>query len=260
MVAVLLGRKPAVADPRVPFLHWLDRRSAPLPDPPPWANWYAGVPEWPMLGNDIAGDCVCAMAGHATQQFSNYRDQELTPTTDEALALYSAITGYDPTNPATDQGTVVMGPSGLMQYWATHGVVFGGANSKAGGFAQVQIEPRLDSVRQAIHYFGGIGLGINLPECVVAGAMIPYMWGDFAGAVAGGHEVWVDGYDVSVGGTRYFDFVSWGQRYRMTAEFLLAVSEEAVAIYDADSINARGLNADGIDVATLTAAMASLAA
>jgi hypothetical protein len=251
-----LGRKPAVSDLRVPYLHTLALAKT-LPPPPEWVNWYADVGDWSALGNDVAGCCVEAMAGHAVQQFASYADRVVVPTAAESLALYSEITGYDPTNPASDQGTVVLGPGGLIQHWLTKGVVFGGQRTFATGFAQVRVDD-MTMLRQAVHFFGGVGLGLDLPDSVIEDADVPYMWDDAAGPTAGGHEVWLCGYDTSASGEAYWDFVSWGERYRMSEAFLLATAREAVCVYDPDSLNARGLNADDFDATQLFAAMAAI--
>jgi hypothetical protein len=256
-VAVKLGRRPAVEDRRVPFLRDLSAARA-LPPPPASVNWYAGIGSWGMLGNDTAGDCVEAMAGHATLQFTTYADRPRIPTATEAIQLYSDITGYVPGDDASDQGTAVMGPGGLMEHWASKGVVFGGARSYARGCVQLHLDGS-GYLQQAAHYFGGIALGINLPADIVSGDSIPYLWSDPSGPIAGGHEVWVDGY-LTENRMLYWDFVTWGRRCRMTDTFLHAVAQEAVAVYDPDSLNARGLNGDDFDAAELLAAMAELRA
>lgn len=253
-VAVKLGRLPAVDDPRVPFLSDLAGAKA-LQPPPASVNFYAAVGEWGTLGNLTVGDCVEACAGHATLQFTTYAGTLKVPTEAEAIRLYSDITGYVPGDEATDQGTLVIGPGSLMEYWVKTGIVFGGARSFARAFARLKLT--VPDLQQAIHYFGGIALGINLPESIVAGDAIPYMWRNPAGPVAGGHCVWLDGYE-TIGETLCFDFISWGARYRMTDGFLLGVTEEAVTVYDPDSLNARGVDAQDFDAAELLAAMAAL--
>ena len=258
MPALKLGRLPAVADSRVPFLAELAAAKT-LPAPPASVNFYADVGEWGMLGNNVLGDCVEACVGHATLQFTTYAGAPKVPTTAEATKLYSEVTGYNPANPATDQGTVIMGAGGMMEYWATNGVVFGGAKSLATAYAQVKLGDGALWFRQAIHYFGGVMIGINLPESIIAGAEVPYLWSNPAGPIAGGHCVWLDGYE-TVGNVLYFDLVSWGTRYRMSLPFLRGTLEEAVAIYDPDSLNARGLDADDFDAAELLAAMAVIKA
>lgn len=257
MVPVKLGRLPAIEDAGVPFLSELSAAKT-LPAPPTAVNWYAGVGEWGMLGNDVLGDCVEAMVGHATTQFTAYAGTDRVATTGETVQVYSEVTGYNPDDPATDQGTVMLGPGGMMQHWNLNGVVFGGVRSFARAYAKLHSD-NLTRLQQAIHYFGGVGLGIDLPENVVAGDTIPFVWKDPSGPVAGGHEVWVNGYQ-TVSGILLFDLISWGARYRMTAGFLEAVTREAVTIYDPDSLNPRGLNPDDFNAAELVSAMTAIRA
>jgi hypothetical protein len=254
-VVVKLGRRPAVVDARVPFLADV---STVLPLAPPEQNWYAGPEEgagWGMLGNDTVGDCVQAAAFHLLKSATSYADKPLIPTEAEALQAYSESTGYTAGDPNTDQGTVVLGPGGFIEYWVKTGLPIGGARNKVSGF--VQVKPAHWQV--AIHLFGGAMFGINLPENVVASDTVPYDWRDAGGQVAGGHEVYVAGYFVESGVT-YYPLVSWGVRYLATAAFLSAVTEEVVCVVDPAAMNARGVNADGIDLAALDSAMAALLA
>ena len=81
-----------------------------------------------MLGNDTVGNCVFCTAFHWIQQASLFIEQPLPtdPTTKECVDAYSAVTGYTPADPGTDNGTVVMGPGGLVEYWTRHGLLCGG--------------------------------------------------------------------------------------------------------------------------------------
>lgn len=252
-----LGRRQAVEDDRVPLMS--DLISTALPAPPAAVNFYAGIGEWGMLANDSYGCCVEAAAGHADLQFRNYAVGEtlvVPPTDDEVLAAYAGATGFDATDPSTDQGTVILGAGGFMQYWHRTGIVFGGVRSFAKAFVQVKLDGDLLSLRQAIHYFGGVLVGIDLPENVVAGAEIPYMWDKPGGKIAGGHCIWVDGFEEA--DQIYLDLISWGQRCRMSQAFLNGTYQEAVAVYDPAVLDKRGLNPDGFDVATLMNAMKAI--
>ena len=68
-----------------------------------------------ILGNDTAGDCVIAAAMHYAQVETANTGNPLTPNAALTLATYSAITGYDPNDPNTDQGTDF--ESQLFPYW-----------------------------------------------------------------------------------------------------------------------------------------------
>lgn len=252
---VCMGRQPAVHDPRIPSFAAVHGT---LPPPPDNENWWALVNDWGMLANNKLGCCVDAFVLHAILQFSTYAGKPLIPTDDEAIKLYEENTGYNPADPSTDQGSYVMGPSGIMQYWKTHGVMCGGVLNKVGAFMTVN-KSNPTEWRQAIHYFGGCGFGINLPENVVSSPDIPFVWDDPTGVIAGGHEVWAVGFE-TVGSYRVYDLISWGQRYRATEEFLLGVTEEVVTMLDPVEMNARGVNAADLDQKQLDAAMAALKA
>lgn len=60
---------------------------------------------WGMLGNDKVGDCEVAGAIHG-QMLDNAEGERAVPEFDEdgAIGIYSAIGGYDPKKPSTDQG------------------------------------------------------------------------------------------------------------------------------------------------------------
>jgi hypothetical protein len=202
-----------------------------------------------MLGNDGYGDCVEAAAMHCIMQFSCYAGSPIAATEQETLALYSAITGFDPKDPNTDQGTYVLGHGGLIEFWAKHGIAIGGTNNKVTGFLQItHKEPKL--WRQGIWIFGGLLLGFMVPESLMAADTVPYVWEEFAGPMAGGHEIWINGYETTPSGTTY-DLISWGQRYRATEQFLLNLMDEAVVVVDPAEMNARGVNAAGLSTAQL---------
>lgn len=250
---VKLGKRRAIVDPRIPRMSVLTRGR--LPPPPPSANWYAGVHSWGMLANDTVGDCVEAAGMHCLLQFSTYTGKALVPTDAETIAWYEA-TGYVPGNDATDQGSYVLGQDGMVPYWQSHGVVCGGRLNKVDGFTQIRRKNPMEWM-QGIYLFGGMMVGLRLPEVIVADAAIPFVWNDYSGPIAGGHEVWVNGYQ-SVGGARYYDLVSWGAMYRMTEAFMLNCVDEVVCVVDVAEINSRGVNAAGFSLAQLIADMRSV--
>lgn len=247
------GLNPSPPDTRVPALAELAALGA-LPSPPPEAEMYAGIGNWGMLGNDRYGCCVEAMVAHQVRQVTHFMGAPIRPTEDETLALYAAVTGFDVTNPATDQGTVMLGPGGMMEHWVRNGVAFGGVTTKCVGYASIKPDPL--HLRQAVCAFGGFALGIKVPAHLLEGPDVPYVWTNASGPIDGGHEVWVDGY---VGGddpaTMRFDVVSWGARYRMSWAFMEATFMEAVAIIGNDMLGRRGISAQGFDLAALEEAM-----
>ena len=59
-----------------------------------------------MLGNDAVGDCTIAGHYHLRMNMQAVANAgtPLVVTTEQALADYSAATGYNPADPSTDQG------------------------------------------------------------------------------------------------------------------------------------------------------------
>jgi hypothetical protein len=247
-----LGKHPPVHDPRVPHFSAV---SGDLPAPPLYSNWYADVPFWDMLGNDEAGDCVFAAALHWEQLQSWYKSpgNGLRPTTAEAIRSYSSLTGFDRNNPATDQGTVVLGPSGLVHFWATEGLICGGEKRILQAAMQV---PATDPMRwkQAINTFGGMMIGFSCPEAIAEAETLPTLWDNPAGKSAGGHEVLAVGYEVTPTNV-YYDLISWGTKIRATEKFLLALMDEATVGFDRASLDARGYASNGLNEEQLIADM-----
>jgi len=249
----MLGRRPARFDARFPrFTAVTDA----LPDPPAFANWYADVPAWHTLGNDFCGDCVIAAALHQTLQMTSYLHpgHAKQPTDTEAVNSYAAITGYVRGKPATDQGTYVMGRGGLIEHWMKNGLHCGGVLNKPTAVVQItRPEPR--HWQQAIGTFGSVMFGIDLPQSIADSDPLPFVWRDASGPVAGGHEILAVGYQ-TVSGTSLYDCITWGERVRLTEEFLLAVFSEAVCVYNGmASLDARGINPAGIGDAVLRASI-----
>jgi hypothetical protein len=249
-----LGKKHAVTDHRVKRMSI----AAPnLPAPPMDANWYAGMSNWGMLANDSVGDCVEAAVLHSLAQFSTYAGAPLVPSAEEALAFYEKAAGYNPEDPTTDQGSYVLGTGGVMEYWHTTGIMCGGILNKVEGFMQItQRDPT--EWMQGIYLFGGLLVGLQLPEAIVAGDTVPGVWQDFQGPIAGGHEVWINGYETLNSG-RYYDLVSWGQQFKATEEFLQRCMDEAVVVVDSVELNARGVNAGDLSMDQLMEDMKGLA-
>lgn len=155
---VHLGKLPMIpgADADVPLLDdYVDLMTLPVPlqssnytlHPAAWAN---------MLGNDTVADCTVAGLMHMLANWSMYSGLHVPGfTTTEAIQVYSAITGYVPGDPSTDQGANLID---VLNYWKSNGI-FG---HKIIGF--MKIDPQnLKMVRLAIELFGGVYNGVALP-------------------------------------------------------------------------------------------------
>jgi hypothetical protein len=253
-VNVKLGKRPARYDPAVPRMSIFTRGR--LPPPPAYSNWYADISDWGMLMNDTWGDCFEAAILHWIMEQSAYAGKPLVATNAEVLAFYS-YTGFDPNDPSTDQGTYGMGRGGAFDFWKVHGVMCGGQLDKVTAYMQIMRKDPIEWM-QGINYFGGMLVGLQLPEAILAANTVPDVWYDYNGPVAGGHEILVNGYQ-TVGSTRLYDLISWGAHYRATEDFLMHCVDETVVVVDPIMINAQGLDAAGFSFAELQNYMRLLA-
>ena len=101
-----LGKKSFIEDKR-DLLYRNYRLAAVLPSRPKTFGHQNLISNWGMLGNDTVGDCVVAGSCHETMLWTAEGGKPATFTDANAISDYSAITGYNPNDPNTDQGTVV---------------------------------------------------------------------------------------------------------------------------------------------------------
>jgi hypothetical protein len=215
----------------------------------PARGWEFAVPDSDLdiLGNDKFGDCAEAGALHLIQAESFNVGRPLIPTTEDTLGLYTALTGFNPNDPSTDQGTVL---TDLLTYWKNTGISVGSTIHKIVGYASVDISS-VQQMRYAAYTFGGLYIGLNLPA---ACEQDTDNWNFGPGQqLAGGHCVIVAG-EGSAGGK----IGSWGMWIPSTWEFLLSYMDEGYVICSSDWINAQEKSPTGLDLDGLLAAMKAL--
>lgn len=239
-----LGKLPA--QPARPKLRFATI-AAQLEAPPAAADWLTGIADWPMYGNADYGDCVEAEMGHHVEQITHFGQGTTAEVTDaDVLGAYSAITGFDPKKPDTDQGTVV---EDALSWWckgkglAGHAVV---------AYAAVDVSNATE-VKQALNLFGGLSVGFNFPASAMSQFNAGKPWDVVKGSpIEGGHCVLVGGYDAA-----YFDCVTWGATQKMTTAFWRKYVDEAWVIIDDEMVGnlsryGVGLHALGEEFASLT--------
>ncbi len=232
-----LGRKAVKTDSRTLLLaRYL---TATLPPAPLVCDWTKGITNWGMMLNDQLGDCTCAGCGHGLQVWSANSETEVTLPDSAILSAYEEWCGYVNGNPSTDNGGVELDVLTDWRKTSLHG-------HKLFGFADPTVQD-LDEIRQAIYLFGGVYIGMNVPNFIMEN--IPPVWDVTAddGGIDGGHCVFVCGYD---SGT--FTFISWGAVYKMTVAFWNQYVDEAHALLSRDWIGAKGAP-DGFDLTQLEA-------
>lgn len=254
-----LGKKPPKIDHRT---FKLSRYLAPtLPTPPASTNWRAKVgASWGMMLNDQIGDCGIAAPGHAVMGWTANNGTMVTPTDQQVLTEYEAVTGsegaaFNPQTGLNDNGVAMLD---VCNRWRSVGL-FG---HTIGAFAAVDLTDPTE-VKQTVDLMGGMYLGIALPkmaqEYINAGKpwLAPTnhraLWGAWAPGSWGGHAVWAIDYDAE-----YLYLVTWGAIQPASWNFLSAYGDEGYACVAADWTGASGKAPSGFDAATLTADLAAL--
>lgn len=259
-----LGKQPARHDDRT--LKLRDYALAPGYPTPAVATWGHKGQNWPVLGNDRYGDCVFAGIYHQIEAWRMNRGGWLlgAPSTADALAAYSAVTGFNPAVPSTDQGTNMLD---AMNYWRSSGLPWTAMNYWRGsgvpgharpvdqidGYASISNDSTAE-IRLAISEFGGCLLGAAMPLDAQAQTSNGRPWQPTPGAHGvpgswGGHCVYAVGYDaVNVA------VITWGRVQLATWQWITTYVDEAYAVLALDWYgNSGGITPGKINVAQLRA-------
>lgn len=245
----LLGKRPPKIDPRTFKLsNYLP------PSPPPAANWLK-LSKWDMYGNDAVGDCVEACAGHMINIWDSYSvPNAKQPTTKDIIAAYSAVTGYRPGDPNTDQGTVMLD---FLKYWRNVGI----AGHRIYAFAAIK-PGDLKQLQQAVWLFGAAMVGLAMP---ITAQNQPNGWsvpgnltGDAAPGSWGGHCVPVGAYQDSIPARLRNAVITWGSNITMSDFFYETYCDEAYAVLSQEWMLTNGNAASGFNFTQLQADLSAL--
>lgn len=239
------GRLPN--DPSKPRLK-VGRFLEATPTYPESVDYLTRVSDYPMYGNDKYGDCVWACIGHEIQAESTYgQGSTQTVSLNDVLKGYSDVTGFDPNDPNTDNGTVIQD---ALNYWRKTGV--GGHQILA--FAEVDVH-NMDEVKAALSTFGSLHLGINFPSSAMDQFNRGERWDYVPGARNdGGHAIHGGLY----GGGVDWKIVTWGQIQEMTQSFWDHYVEEAWVVITPEWLSAQGTSPTGLDLHALGDELAKL--
>lgn len=225
------------------------RYMAQVPAPPEKVYREYKIPPgmWEMFANDSLGDCTCAAIAHMLMLVTAHTGTMVVPTVDEVVKVYSAVSGYVPGDDSTDNGAAI---SDVLDYWQTQGI----SGHKILGWAA--IDPTdIVAVKKAIWIFGGIDIGVNLPNIAMTQLNSGQPWDVVPddGGIDGGHSVPNFGY-----GSQGTNCITWGQRQGMSWEWFAKYADEAYAVITQDWMDAQGKTPSGFDLATLQADLAAL--
>lgn len=157
---VRFGRKrPVAIGPHFKLRNYL---RATIPPAPATANYAAAAISvlQNIYGNDTLGDCVIAGGYHVTGVETGNAGDLFTATQAQIIADYSAIGGYVPGDPSTDNGCDE--PTAL-NYWTQTGFANG---TKLLGWLAVDATNQAE-LMQALYLFENLYFGLELPDAWV---------------------------------------------------------------------------------------------
>lgn len=246
-----LGKKPAVADDRDLKLERYLKTSV-LPKPPAEFGHEKAFPVngWSMLGNDTVGDCVFASACHQHMLWNAAAGKHVSFTAKNALSDYSAVTGYDPKDPSTDQGTDMRT---ALKYRVKTGIIDStGKRHRIRAF--VAVDPKdWATMMTALYLFEVVEVGIQFPQSASQQFNAGKPWSVVKGSpIEGGHDIPL------VARRGETELVTWGKRISATKGFLEAYIDEAFVPLT-DEMLVKGKSLEGFDTTALLADLKAVA-
>lgn len=256
-----LGRQPRAFMPSVPHMSALKMRAAPFAAIPTKLNYADPLPadlgmmlNGPTPGDPsapILGDCTSAGVHHARQLWTRFsKGQEESVADADVLAFYERF-GYQPGNPATDQGAV---EQQVLTSWLKEGMPTPSGNDQLVAF--IEVDPHnLYDVRRAIYECGLVYIGFSVPDGFMETE--PQVWdaNPAYGSIVGGHCVILTGYDEQSN----FNLISWGRKdFMMTPAFMAKYVDEVYALVDYGWVEASKLTPLNMTIDQLDEQMTAL--
>lgn len=210
--------------------------------PPPARDWADHSHAFDVLGNDRVGNCAFAAQAHLVQCFAAANGLAAIISKQAVMDAYSRVTGYQPADPATDRGTVMLDALGD---WRKNGI----DGHKIAAY--VKVEPSRREIEAAINLCGGIYVGAALPiaaqhqtvwDVAPAGGhdrtFTPGSWGGHALAIVGYSRTGLVG-------------VTWGKLRTMTWEWAFSYVDELYAPISNDWISGATPAPNGFELGRL---------
>jgi len=229
-MSLKLGKKPArLGAVKFKLSSYVDLSK--LPTPPAEFGHANSISDYGMLGNDNYGDCVFAGAAHETMLWR--KEAKLYYHFDQRSVLsdYSALTGFDPNDPNTDQGTDMQQAA---EYRRTVGIV-----DSLGWRHHVIAYMALDSsnvqeIYTAMYLFDAVGIGITFPASAMDQFNSGQPWTVVQGSpIEGGH--YIPGLGRQSG---MIQVATWGKIQLMDEAFLVANCDEAIVYLTVENLMA----------------------
>lgn len=244
-----LGKKPARPGAvKLKLSTYLDTSA--LPTPPDEFGHEGLVSDWLMLGNDTLGDCVIAGALHEHMLWNAEAGKPINVNDACAVRNYSAITGYNPAIPSSDQGTDI---TVAAEYRRTTGLVDAdGIVHKIGAY--VALDPGdLTQLWYALYLFDGVGIGVELPSQWMDAFNAGRPWDAVTRpSIEGGH--YISGAAKRAGNATV---ISWGRGVQLTPAGYQQFNDETLAYLSEEKL-VNGKSLEGFDLDQLRADLDAL--
>jgi hypothetical protein len=210
-----LGRKAVKTDTRT--LKLSNYLTEALAAPPPSLDYTKGITSYGMMLNDNLGDCTIAALGHAVQIWTANVGAEVTLPDSVILQGYEKFCGYNPVDPSTDQGGVILD---VLTDFKAQGL---GGQTVLGFVEGTPSNTR--ELKQGISLFGGVYIGLGLP--LSAQAQVGGVWdvvpddgtGNTVPGSWGGHCIFVPAYTGTNKVLTEVTAITWGALQKMTRAF-----------------------------------------
>jgi len=207
------------------------------------------VGDWQMALNDQIGDCTIAGACHMFAAMSVYGGHPEPLFSDaEIVTAYSAVSGYVPGNPITDNGADMQS---VLDYLKSTGMTDeAGQTHKVAGYAAFGDPADEVLLAQVLDVFGSVYVGVSLPASAEQEFASGQPW-DYqpTSPEAGGHCIVLQ--KRAVGQAGVLEYVTWGAVQRTTRGFQRHYAEEAYAVVTEDWLQANGDSVSGLNLQQL---------
>lgn len=236
-----LGKTPArLGAVKLKFETYADTSA--LPKVPKSFGHEGLIADWGMLGNDQVGDCVLAGGGHETMMWTKEGGVPVQFSTANTVKDYSRITGYNPADPNTDQGTDMQAAASYRQKMGLADA--NGKRHKIGAYLALR-PGDLNQHLLAAYLFGAVGIGIEFPSSAMDQFNSGKPWSIVRGSkIEGGHYVPV------VAHRGNLVVVTWGRTQQMTTTFFKKYNDESV-VYLSPEMMVSGKSPEGFDMTSL---------
>lgn len=208
------------------------------------------VTEHNMFGNDTVGDCTCADVGHATLYWNKEAGKKIAVSTQNVLSMYSAITGYNPDNPASDTGANM---ADVAKYHRKTGL-----EDEKGSYhtisAYLAVTPgNIEELKQSIYLFGACSIGWELPESAEQQFDSNQPWSVVANSpIEGGHDTLAVAYNQF-----YLYVITWGKLQKVLWEFVSKYMDEGI-VKLSDEMLKNNESLEGFNMSQLTTDLQAL--